>query len=227
MVRIVKSAEDRRAEILDTAQMLFYSKGYEKTAVRDIIDEIGIAKGTFYHHFNAKEDLLDALINRLLDQALLILKPILEDEQLTALEKLHLFFAEVGNLKLENETFIRTLLPIWYADSNLILREKTKRATYSSYIPFYNQIIQQGVAEGVFHVQYPNEVGGIIFQTMYFMSDTLARLLLDPENPQPWSEIQHKINAYNAALDRLLGAEAGSVQLYDFEPFRHWFEQKE
>lgn len=226
MVRIVKSADVRQTEILDTAQMLFYTKGYEKTAVQDIINEIGIAKGTFYHHFNSKEKLLDALISRLLEQALAILKPILANDQLTALEKLHLFFGEVGTLKLENETFIRTLLPIWYEDSNVIMREKTKLYTFNMYTPLYDQIIQQGIEEGVFTIQYPKEIGSIILQTMYFMSETLARLLIKNENKQPWANVCQKIDAYNAALDSLLGAAPGSIQLFDFEPFQHWFEKE-
>jgi AcrR family transcriptional regulator len=227
MVRIVKSADVRQTEILDTAQILFYTKGYDKTAVRDIIDEIGIAKGTFYHHFNSKEELLDALIVRLLAQSLTIVEAILADEQLTALEKLHSFFGEVGNLKLENETLIRTLLPIWYADSNVIMREKMKQYSLDLFAPLYNQIIQQGIEEDVFSVQYPEEMGSIVFQTMYFMGETLARLLINVEDNLPWAVVQHKINAYNSALDSLLNAPSGSIQLFDFEPFRHWFEKKE
>lgn len=226
MVRVVKSADVRQAEILETAQLLFYTKGYEKTAVRDIIDEIGIAKGTFYHHFNSKEELLDALVSRLLDQATAILEPILVDDQLSALEKLHLFFGAVGNLKLENETFIRTLLPIWYEDSNMLMREKTKLSTLNMYAPLYGQIIQQGIDEDVFCVQHPNEAGGIVFQTMYFMSETLARLLINAENKPDWASVREKIVAYNATLDSLLGAAPGSIQLFDFEPFRHWFEKE-
>lgn len=53
----------RRSEILDVAQRLFYLKGYDQTSVQDIITEIGIAKGTFYHYFNSKLELLDAIID--------------------------------------------------------------------------------------------------------------------------------------------------------------------
>lgn len=226
MVRIVKSADVRQAEILDTAQLLFYTKGYDKTAVRDIIDEIGIAKGTFYHHFNSKEELLDALITRLMDQSLLILEPILADEQLTALEKLHSFFNEVSNLKMENEALIRTLLPTWYADSNVIMREKMKQNSLDIFAPLYDQIIQQGIEEGVFTVQHPAEMGSIVFQTMYFMSETLARLLINDEDDKPWAEVKNKIESYNSALDSLLNTEPGSIQLFEFEPFEHWFKKE-
>ena len=225
MARIVKSADVRQTEILDTAQMLFYTKGYDKTAVRDIIDEIGIAKGTFYHHFNSKEELLDALIGRLLDQSLLILEPILANEQLTALEKLHSFFDEVGNLKMENEALIRTLLATWYDDSNVIMREKMKQRSLDMFAPLYAQIVQQGIEEGVFTVEYPKEMGGIVFLTMYFMGETLAKLLINDDDTQSWPIVENKIVAYNSALESLLNAPIGSIHLFDFEPFRHWFEK--
>ena len=47
MVRVVKPHEERRNELLDTAEALFYQKGYDNTTVADIIDAVGIAKGTF------------------------------------------------------------------------------------------------------------------------------------------------------------------------------------
>jgi TetR/AcrR family transcriptional regulator, transcriptional repressor for nem operon len=227
MVRIVKSADVRQAEILDTAQLLFYTKGYDNTSVRDIIDEVGIAKGTFYHHFNAKEELLDALIVRLLEQSLTILEPILADEQLTALEKLHSFFNEVSNLKMENEALIRTLISTWYDDSNVIMREKIKQRSLDMFAPLYAQIVQQGIEEGVFTVEYPKEMGGIVFLTMYFMGETLAKLMINDEKIKSWPIVEHKLVAYNSALESLLNAPTGSIQLFEFEPFRHWFEKEE
>ncbi len=225
MARIVKDAEVRRTEILDTAQHLFYTKGYENTTIQNIIDAIGIAKGTFYHHFNSKEELLNALIARLMDQSLTILEPILADEQLTALEKLHSFFDKVSNLKMDNEALIRTLLPIWYGDSNVIMREKIKENSLELYAPLYDQIVHQGIEEGLFSVRYPAEMGSIVFQTMYFMGETIAKLLINPNHKQPWAEVKNKIKSYNSALDSLLNAKPGSIQLFDFEPFQHWFEK--
>lgn len=226
MSRTVKSADARQNEILDTAQTLFYTKGYENTSVRDIIDDIGIAKGTFYHHYNSKEELLDALIIRLLDQSLLILEPIMADEQLTALKKLHKFFDEISNFKIENEGFIRSLLPIWYADSNVLLREKMKQFSLDMFGPLYAQIVQQGVEEGAFSVEYPEVMGTVFFQTMYFMSETLAKVLINAEAKQKfsWDEVKYKTEAYNSALESLLNATPGSIRLYDFEPFKYWFD---
>ncbi|PIE81006.1 MAG: hypothetical protein CSA11_05985 [Chloroflexi bacterium] len=223
MVRIVKDADVRRNEILDTAQILFYTKGYDKTAVSDIINEIGISKGAFYHHFNSKEELLNASVNRLLHQSLALLKPILADETMSALEKFHAFFKQANNLKLENEALILTLISSWHANSNIILREKTKQQSLAIMAPLYEQIVRQGIEEGVFSVRYPEEIGSIVFQNMYFMTETIANILINNEK-KDWHQIKHKLEVYNSTIDKLLGAEPGSIQLFKFESFKHWFE---
>ena len=64
MSRIAKEHQQRKNEILDTAQRLFYSQGYENTSVANVIDAIGIAKGTFYHYFKSKAELPGQIVDR-------------------------------------------------------------------------------------------------------------------------------------------------------------------
>ncbi|RYE74646.1 MAG: TetR/AcrR family transcriptional regulator [Hyphomicrobiales bacterium] len=82
MPRIVKSADDRRNEILDGAQALFFERGYERTTVNDVIARVGISKGGFYHHFAAKEDLLEGITARLAQDAVARVHDILDDPAL-------------------------------------------------------------------------------------------------------------------------------------------------
>ena len=71
MVRIAKQPDVRKAEIVNTSQRLFYQRGYENTSVNEIVLNAGIAKGTFYHYFRSKSDVIDeeefALIKKLKD----------------------------------------------------------------------------------------------------------------------------------------------------------------
>ena len=64
-MRIVKEAQERKNEILDVAGRLFAQKGYDSTSTNDILEEIGIARGTLYYHFKSKEDILDAMFDRM------------------------------------------------------------------------------------------------------------------------------------------------------------------
>ena len=110
--RIVKEYNIRYNEILDCAQNFFFTLGYEQTSIQMIIDEVGIAKGTFYHYFHSKEELLDGVIKRMLNQNLAVLTPIVEDEQLNSLEKFTQFVNYIGNWKLENITFFKDVMKV-------------------------------------------------------------------------------------------------------------------
>ena len=57
-------AEERKNLILDQAQRLFVERGFAATTVEDILNRAGIAKGTLYHHFSGKEDIMRQLIAR-------------------------------------------------------------------------------------------------------------------------------------------------------------------
>jgi AcrR family transcriptional regulator len=52
----------RTRELLDVAIKLFYEKGFDRTSIKDIADELGILKGSIYHHIRSKDDLLFAVI---------------------------------------------------------------------------------------------------------------------------------------------------------------------
>jgi AcrR family transcriptional regulator len=77
---VKKPPDVRRNELLDSAQALFFNKGYEATTVADIIEKAGVSKGGFYHHFTAKDDLLEALGERLAAETLGRLQPILKQD---------------------------------------------------------------------------------------------------------------------------------------------------
>ncbi len=58
-----RQGQTPRAEILDAAAELFTTKGYASTSTRGIADAVGIRQASLYHHFSAKDDILDALLD--------------------------------------------------------------------------------------------------------------------------------------------------------------------
>lgn len=62
-MRVSKSPEDRKQEILDTSMQLFSEKGYEKTSISDIAQKIGVAQGLCYRYFKSKQQLLNCAID--------------------------------------------------------------------------------------------------------------------------------------------------------------------
>ncbi len=221
MARIVKAADVRRAEILDTAQKLFYTQGYENTSIQSIIDEIGIAKGTFYHHYDSKQALLDALVMHILEQMLQTLEPMVNDSQLNALEKLQRFFIEANNLGFENRELSLTLMQVWYKDENAILRYKMQVKATEQFGPLLTQIIRQGVMEGCFSTDYPKYTAEVIFDITQGLDEPVTKLLLRADSdPVVWTTIDQKIAACEQAITRVLDAPNGSIRITNITDLR-------
>src|SRR5512138_2049613 len=116
MPRVVKEDDyaARCNEILKVASQLVYTKGYEQMSIQDILDALKISKGAFYHYFDSKQSLLDGLIEQMLDEADQFLRPIVEAENLSALEKLRRYFDAGARWKTQKKDFMLDLLRIWY-----------------------------------------------------------------------------------------------------------------
>jgi AcrR family transcriptional regulator len=224
MARIVKDHDERRSEILDVAQELIYIKGYEQTSVRDIIDSVGIAKGTFYHYFSSKNQLLDELVERILNHTLQLAEPIVEDEHLDALQKLHRFFSTIENWKIDNRPFLKELMRAYFDDGNIVLRQRLKSASVAAMARPIAKITRQGIEEGVFDTRYPDDIGEIMLAIGQTLVENLAYLLLEDGNSEDMLDlVKRKVAVTNNSFERLLGAPTGSVNIYDFARLRPWF----
>lgn len=221
--RIVKEYNVRYNEILDCAQNFFYTLGYEQTSIQMIIDEVGIAKGTFYHYFRSKEDLLDGVTERMLDQSLEILTPILEDDKLNSLEKFKNFVNHLSNWKLENISFFKEMMKVYYQEENALFREKIKLATIHFAVPLLSQIIHQGIEEGEFETDDPELAAEIIIEIGQPLSRTIADLMMSSEHSDDnVTIIKKKIDGYQTAIERILYAQPSSLQFIDFEQLEKW-----
>ena len=88
MTRISKTPEERKEEIIKTAQALFIEKGFACTKISDIVKKINVSQGVFYYYFNSKEDIIDEIINRYIKKLILNSTDIIEDNRITGIEKL-------------------------------------------------------------------------------------------------------------------------------------------
>ena len=87
-MRVVKEANERKNEILDAAAMLFAEKGFDNTSTNEILEAVGIARGTLYHHFKSKEDIMDAIIDRQSGRMLARARQIAEDDSIPVEERM-------------------------------------------------------------------------------------------------------------------------------------------
>jgi AcrR family transcriptional regulator len=226
MARIVNKEEYeiRRNEILDAAQRVVYTKGYEQMSIQDILAEMKISKGAFYHYFDSKQALLEAMIKRLANQIQQVLIPIVEDDHLPATEKLHRLFDAASRWKTDRKESLLSLVSVWYADDNAVLRQKVQTAIIPQIQPLLTTIINQGVTEGAFYTDYPEQVSEIIFSMLLVFGDNLIRLISHPDSDsETLQKLDNASASYQDAVERILGADPGSLPLFDTAILREWF----
>jgi AcrR family transcriptional regulator len=219
----------RRNEILDSAQKLIYSKGYEAMTIQDILDDLRVSKGAFYHYFRSKRDLLGGLIDRSMDQATRLVNPILEDSNLTSLEKLARYFDSVSNWKIAQKEYMIQLLKVWYKDENSIFRQKMMAAGVEFLAPVLEKLVSQGVKEGAMSVDDPQMTAKVVYSLMISLGDELGGLILALEQPEnrPHREECYRLMkettaAFTEAIERVLGVKKDSITLVSDPILEAW-----
>ncbi|MDQ0174259.1 TetR/AcrR family transcriptional regulator [Bacillus chungangensis] len=199
-MRIVKEHEERKNDILDAAELLFISKGYVKTTVNDILQAVGIAKGTFYHYFKSKEEVMDAVIMRMIDAGVETAKKIAADSKLTIQEKLfQIIMAQRPNKENNREQMIEELHHV----NNAEMHQKSLVESIRLLSPILAEVVEQGVNKKVFQTPFPRESVEFLLTSSQFLFD---------EGLFHWQphEILQKAKAFIYIMEQILGAEKGS-----------------
>lgn len=152
-MRIVKEAAERRNEILDVAERMFCKNGYDNTSTNDILAEIGIARGTLYYHFKNKEDILDAMIDRILDETIKKTEKIAFNESMPVLERLT---KTVLAANVDTKTGSMILEQV-HKPQNALMHAKMQERLLSRLIPLFVKIIEDGISQNLMKTDYPEE----------------------------------------------------------------------
>ncbi len=207
-MRVVKTAEERKNEILDVAEQLFAEKGFDAASTNDIINQIGIARGTLYHHFASKEEILDAIVDRMTRRAIFGAKMIIDDNSLPVLERL---MGAIQALNIKSETGTEVLEQL-HKPQNALLHQKMQERLIKEVVPLYAKLIREGNKEGIFNSKYPSEAAEMIMVYSNVAFDDLAEL-----TPK---EKLSKGKAFIYHTEKILGAGEGSLSKIMMSAFK-------
>ncbi|WP_165977217.1 TetR/AcrR family transcriptional regulator [Nonomuraea diastatica] len=197
----------RREAILREAHRLVCTKGYQQMTIQDVLNGLGISKGAFYHYFDSKPALLEALVERMMtrwEQALTAAAG-----QGPALRRLQAFLAVFDQVKIEDKRFLISVLPVMYSDDNAVVRQKSRAAGTARFVPLVDDIVRSGVAEGVFDTPYPDRIGLVVLTLIQDLTETAGLMVLQEAGAEA---ISRTFAAYGDVLERALGAPAGSLR---------------
>ncbi len=201
MKRVAKDPTVRREELVDIAEELFLENGYEETPVSDIVKKAQVAQGTFYYYFKSKDEILDAIVDRYLDEFVKEAEEQIRRGDINAVEKMINFFKSGSRFSLDRKRLVNYL----HEERNALLHLKIEKRGSSLIIPLLTEVIEQGTREGLFKTEYPHEAALLIlgcqdslFNVEHFSKKTVK-------------ERKRTVEAAFHIIERVLGAEQGSL----------------
>lgn len=213
MARTVNHASRtiRRDAFVDAAQRLIALKGYEPMSIQDVLDALDTSRGAFYHYFDSKIALLEAVLERAVVEATANVERILSDADISALAKLTRLLTDIADYKNERPDLIRGL-QVWLSDDNVLVRDKLRRLTVARLTPLLAPIVRQGCAEGVFTVSSPDETARVLVSLLQGLNELASELFVKRQaDAITLDEVERTLSAYIEAIERILGVPSGSL----------------
>lgn len=212
----MKKGDARRDELLATAERLFYTKGYEKTSVQDILTEMNFSKGGFYHHFDSKLSVLEAICEMRAQECCEQARRAAQSAQGSAVDKLNAVFHDSAILTSASSSFVSLMIHVAYREDGALMREKMKTSQLAGMQSVLEEILRQGADEGDFFIADVPAYAKMLLRLYLVLTDEIAFLLAQEENEEKiMDELVSKLNAYRTAIERVLVAPFGSVVLFE------------
>lgn len=153
-----KYPEETVERILDTAQRLFLEKGYEQTTIQDIIDNLGgLTRGAIYHHFKSKEEIIDAVTDRMFF-ANNPFEAVRDRKDLNGLQKLR---EAIRLNQSDRERTNLTVQSIPISKNPRLLMEMIN-SNRKILTPYYQELLEEGNRDGSIHTEYAKEIAELM-----------------------------------------------------------------
>lgn len=178
-------------KILEVAKRLFLEKGYDQTTIQDIVDELGgLTKGAIYHHFKSKEDIMNALG----DKMFLNNNPFIDVERcndLNGLQKLQKAML-LNQEDSDRSTLSRKAIPLLNNPRILVGMMESQRKYLT---PAFEKLINEGIEDGSIKTQYAKELSELL--------PILELWLMPSVFPATEEEIHHKVLFIKELFDNM------------------------
>ena len=214
MSRVIKDPEERREEIIRTAERLFLAQGYEKTSISDIVKDINVSQGAFYYYFESKEDVLVAVMMKQITEMENEFIKIASRDDMDEAMKIN----SMANRVLCLSDSGKKIHGYIHQSKNATLQMKLMRTRpFSEIAPVMANVIAEGCNKGRFHVERPLETAYLLLALMassvhmFYQNDGPGKL--DDAGQPDMVFLENMREALQDLLARALGVCDGNFVL--------------
>ncbi len=211
----MKKGELKKKEIIRAAEMLFCRNGYDATGIQEILDELHTSKGSFYHHFVSKEALLEEICRirarSSADDAVSLISG-----DMGPIQKLNALFYAMIPFNGEKLSFLLMILPVFRMSEGIHLRTTYGKALMDLYSVPVSNVLKEGTGSDCFVCRNPDASAEISLLLVNQLWMKVCDLILDNESIGQISDpavFLFLIGQYRLAIEKLLGAPFGSLEL--------------
>lgn len=214
----MRKGDARRQAILDTAERLFYDKGYEHTSVQDVLDAMQISKGGFYHHFESKLSLLEAICGQRIESGFVQCESAVNACHGDAIQMINILFENGFFFGQNSMDFVSLMVRVIYRDGCVQLKDMLQRTQLKLYLPLMQRIVHEGIETKLFYSSHPDEISRIVLMMNNCMTDEVAEAIANArEGDDSAVQIMDLITTYRHSVGLLLNAPYGEITMLELE----------
>ena len=146
-----KAPQARYDDLIGAARKVFLEKGLAKATVSDIVRAAGVAQGTFYLYFATKDDVVNALAERMVEEMVSVMEAATAAAESGALAKLAALRDAIVDMIETPGT--GELAEVYHRPENRAVHERMAERMTTRLATLVEGIISEGVGEGVFSVE--------------------------------------------------------------------------
>jgi AcrR family transcriptional regulator len=171
--------EARRSQLLDAATSLFMTKGVATVSVDEIVRVAGSAKGTFYLYFATKDEVVNAVAERIVETVAQRAHAAMSNHDASPVERLLRLGAALSDVG--DEPYERELIEILHRPENRAVHDRISEGSIARLGPMVAEVIADGIAAGSFRRQDPRHAAAFVLAAFSALHEIVSEQADVPE----------------------------------------------